>query len=865
MEPPGAATGAVPVGAVKAGDGIAITAEGVISTTKGGGTINNIICTNGIQGGGGDPQVFIGLLPPTETTIGGVYTVDGSGISIDANGLIRASLSFGLQAGPGIVLSNVSPESATISTSPAGTTEATRGTVFYEPVNNPGVTVDARGSIRLVPPIGTGLGGVRAGTGVTIDPVTGVLNATGTGGTITAVGAGTGLGGGGSTGAVSLFLKPPSGTTIGGVYAGENITIDPDGKVNVSDAALGVLTVSGEEPIYMLGTPTNPVVAVRSASTTQEGVVFLSDSITSTSSSTAATSLAVQDVYLVASGALQRSGGAMTGDITFNAGQTFPGTIPASAFTQKGQILVAVGSGAYLNQSAGGPGQVLSTDMTTQTGLRWITAGTGTVTEVTGDAPIQVATGTSTPVISITAATTTDPGAVQLENSVTSISETTAPTSLALSLVNTVAEAALPKAGGTMTGAITFAGAQNFPGVLPLGGGTLTGAVTFAAGQTFPGVLADGSISGTGALEVGGTPSNPVLSVDTATTAQLGVVQPDGTTITVDGNGVISAVSGTGGLPLSGGTMTGDIVFAGTQTFAGVLPLTGGNLTGSLGINTPTPLHSLHVGGDIGSYGPSNLWTMNSTSGEAQIILQNNGVNSTIIRDDPTGSTDIITNTSALRLGAAGVEKIEIGVNGDIWLGGDIVAGTPLFDMNGTTGQLTINANTAGALTFPIVDGGPGQTLTTDGTGQLYWATNVGGIPASLLDVTGDMVYASATNTPASLPIGANGSILAVNAGLPAWRTTTQLGLLTSAAAATTYAPLDNPTFTGPVTVSAGGGAGANALVVSGGNLVLATSYTPPSSSSTGSIGELAWDSDFLYFCYAPNTWGRVAVDLTPF
>jgi hypothetical protein len=246
-----------------------------------------------------------------------------------------------------------------------------------------------------------------------------------------------------------------------------------------------------------------------------------------------------------------------------------------------------------------------------------------------------------------------------------------------------VAEAALPKAGGTMTGAITFDAGQTFPGTLPLSGGTMTGDITFNAGQTFPGVVQSvGAQDST--INVGGTPENPLLDVAIATTSQLGVVQPDGTTITITAGGVISST------------------------------------------------------------------------------------------------------------------------------------------------------------------GGMANPMTT----------------------IGDIIYSQSTGTPgtpARLGAGANNTILAINAGMPAWRSSLQLGLLTSAAAASTYAPIDNPTFTGSVTVNAAGGAGANALVVSGGNLVLSTSFTPTSSSSTGSQGELAWDTNYLYFCYAPNTWGRVAVDLTPF
>ena len=394
-----------------------------------------------------------------------------------------------------------------------------------------------------------------------------------------------------------------------------------------------------------------------------------------------------------------------------------------------------------------------------------------------------------------------------------------------------------------MTGPITFGPVQTFPGVLPLGGGTLTGTVTFADGQTFPGALADGSISGTGALEVGGTPSNPVLSVDTATTSSLGVVQPDGSTITIDGNGVITAVAA------ASGTL---------QTIT------------DAGATTTNPISV--IGGGFTNFSDSQSVTLTQNGGStleiyhdgssAYLSYNETGVNFGSLTFDLADGTTLTSGTSA-------DVTINSG-NSVIFTTADGVGSTITF--NEFDGVVVTNGGglqcegllKASGLSYPTSDGTVGQVLTTDGVGNLGWST-AQGISASLLDVTGDMVYASAPNTPASLPVGANGSILAVNAGLPAWRTTTQLGLLTSAAAATTYAPLDNPTFTGPVIVNAGGGAGANALVVSGGNLVLSTSYTPPSSSSTGSIGELAWDSDFLYFCYAPNTWGRVAVDLTPF
>jgi len=40
----------------------------------------------------------------------------------------------------------------------------------------------------------------------------------------------------------------------------------------------------------------------------------------------------------------------------------------------------------------------------------------------------------------------------------------------------------------------------------------------------------------------------------------------------------------------------------------------------------------------------------------------------------------------------------------------------------------------------------------------------------------------------------------------------------------------------------------------------------PPShSGSTGIAGSFAYDSTYLYVCVATNTWGRIAIDFTPF
>jgi hypothetical protein len=674
MDPPGGPNSASPLGAVKAGQGIIIAADGTISTAASGGTVTDIICSNGIQGGGQGPQVFLSLLAPAGTALGGVRTISGSGISIDSDGVIRSVNSTSISSAVGLNVTDFGGGAFTLNLKPAGTGVSLLGGVFVPPAA--GLTLGPTGSLTLTPATASTLGGIKQGSGVSITP-DGTLSATGTGGTITGVGVGTGLGGGGTFGAVTVFLNPATSSVIGGVYPGDNLTVEADGRLNVIVSPSGVQTVTGTSPVVVTGTAPNPVIGVNTATTAATGIVRLDSSTNSTSEALAATPLAVKTVADIASAALSRTGGTMTGNITFAGTQSFPGVVPNTSFTAAGELLLGTGAASYAPLPKGAEGQVLL---------------------VSG-------------------------------------------------------------------GAVTW-GSQVSAGALPLTGGIMTGDITFAGTQTFPGVVEDSSFIQNGDLLVGtgaGTYSNlPIGS--------------DGQVLTVNAGTLSWATDGGGGLPLSGGTLTGSITFQ--DAGEGII-----------------------------------------FNGGSSIVSISNSVN--------TSSSTTAASSSAVKSA------------NDTAVAAEATANAALPKAGGTM---------TGAITFAA-----GQTIS-------------GYIANSLLSTTGDVVYASAANTPARLGIGAAGTILAVNSGLPAWRTSAQLGLLTSATAATTYAPLDSPAFTGPITVTSGGSSGSNAMTISGGNLVLATSFTPPSSASTGSVGELAWDnSGYLYFCYAPNTWGRVQIDLTPF
>ena len=126
-----------------------------------------------------------------------------------------------------------------------------------------------------------------------------------------------------------------------------------------------------------------------------------------------------------------------------------------SSYT-KGDLLAASASTTLTKLTVGTNGQVLRANSATATGLEWGTDYVGTVTSVTGTAPISVATGTTTPAISVSSASTSAAGVVQLSDSTSATSSVLAATSTAVKSAYDLANAALPKAGGTVTGDINL-------------------------------------------------------------------------------------------------------------------------------------------------------------------------------------------------------------------------------------------------------------------------------------------------------------------------------------------------------------------------------------------------------------------------
>lgn len=118
----------------------------------------------------------------------------------------------------------------------------------------------------------------------------------------------------------------------------------------------------------------------------------------------------------------------------------------------KGDLIVSTAATTLAKLGVGTNGYILNANSSAATGLEWIENKVGTVTSVTGTAPIQVATGTVTPAISVTTGTTSAVGVLQLTDGVASSSATTAATPNGVKTAYDLAALALPKAGGIISG-----------------------------------------------------------------------------------------------------------------------------------------------------------------------------------------------------------------------------------------------------------------------------------------------------------------------------------------------------------------------------------------------------------------------------
>lgn len=285
----------------------------------------------------------------------------------------------------------------------------------------------------------------------------------------------------------------------------------------------------------------------------------------------------------------------------------------------KGDLIAASAATTLNKLGVGTNTQVLTADSTQLTGLAWTTPTNGTVTGVTSStAALSVATGTTTPALSIRSATTSVNGIVQLSDSTSSTSSTIAATSTAVKSAFDLASAALPKAGGTITGDVTigvnvglqFEGSTDDANEIRLVAADATADRTITLPNVSGTVITSGdSGSVTSAMIADGTIVNSDISATAAiadsklaTIATAGKVSNSATTA-ASANSASAIVARDASGNFSAGTITAALAGAASSN---VLKA-GDTMTGQLAIIAGTALlPGLPVAGDLntGIYSP---------------------------------------------------------------------------------------------------------------------------------------------------------------------------------------------------------------------------------------------------------------------
>ena len=243
-----------------------------------------------------------------------------------------------------------------------------------------------------------------------------------------------------------------NGTTIGTGYGGTGQTTYTDGQLLIgkTDGTLAKSTLTAGSNVSI--TNGNGSISIAATDTTYTagdglnlaGTTFSADLKANGGLVIESTELAIDLSASSITGTLSATDGG-TGQTTYTDGQLLigktDGTLAKSTITQGTGVTITNGNGT-ITISATGSG--------------------GTVTAVTATSPL-ASTGGATPDISIQDGTTSQKGAVQLEDSTSSTSTTKAATPNSVKSAYDLANAALPKSGGSMTGQITFDTSQTYP------------------------------------------------------------------------------------------------------------------------------------------------------------------------------------------------------------------------------------------------------------------------------------------------------------------------------------------------------------------------------------------------------------------
>jgi hypothetical protein len=391
----------------------------------------------------------------------------------------------------------------------------------------------------------------------------------------------------------------------------------------------------------------------------------------------------------------------------------------------KGDIIAASAATTLAKRTVGTNGQVLTANSADATGLEWTTPTTGTVTTVSSStAALTVATATTTPALTVRSATTSVDGIVQLSDSTGTTSSILAATPTAVKAAYDLANAALPKAGGTVTGDITLGvniGIQ-FEGTTDDGNETRLIAADATADRTITLPNVTGNVVTTGDS---GTVTSAMIADGAIVNADINAsaaiagtkIAPNFGSQTITTTGVISPALGTAAAPSI--AFTGDLNTGIYSPGADQLAVsTGGtgrlfvDASGSVGIGTSAPSQLLHCAGiarigadntstaelEIGAGATGNRYAVIDLIGDTtytdyglRIIRENSGANTnSAIQHRGTGALSIaVADAGVISLATSNTERVRIDSSGRLLVG----ASTSVDD---TFGASSIQVSTTG-------------------------------------------------------------------------------------------------------------------------------------------------------------------------